>query len=313
MIKQNENMPKVSIIVPVFKAEKYLRECVDSILNQKFQDWTLLLVDDGSPDCSGKICDDYAQKDKRIQVIHKPNGGVSSARNYALELVESDWLTFVDADDCLYSNALYRMISIAEKDQVDFIQCSFNRVFEEGQHDGSSSGVLSANDYVFFSYMGTHVWGSFFKTSIVQNNNLRFDTNVRLGEDQMFVLDYLLHTQKVCYIGEKLYFYRDNNESAVHNTKLEYEIESIKAFKALKKRNPLANRQSDNMLFRWFLSLSLNKEISAERIINLYKDVTLSYCSPNHSIVRKIVFRLYGINHIFAIYIIYLIRYLKGL
>ena len=122
MIKQNENMPKVSIIVPVFKAEKYLRECVDSILNQKFQDWTLLLVDDGSPDCSGKICDDYAQKDKRIQVIHKPNGGVSSARNYALELVESDWLTFVDADDCLYSNALYRMIIIAEKEQVDFMQ-----------------------------------------------------------------------------------------------------------------------------------------------------------------------------------------------
>lgn len=305
-------MPKVSIIVPVYKAEKYLNRCIDSIIAQTFIDWELLLIDDGSPDRSGKICDEYAQKDKRIQVIHKPNGGVSSARNNALELVKSDWLTFVDADDCLYSNALYRMICVAEKDQVDFIQCSFNRVFEEGQHDGGSSGIIPANEYVFSGYMGTHVWGAFFKTSIVRNNNLRFDTNVRLGEDQIFVLDYLLQTQKVCYIGDKLYFYRDNNESAVHNTKLEYEIESIKAFKALKKRNPLAKRQGDNMLFGWFLSLSLNKEISAERIINLYKDVTLSYCSSNHSVARKIIFRLYGINHRFAIYIIYLIRYLKG-
>ena len=86
-------MPKVSIIVPVYKAEKYLNRCIDSIIAQTFIDWELLLIDDGSPDRSGKICDEYAQKDKRIQVIHKPNGGVSSARNNALELVKSDWRT----------------------------------------------------------------------------------------------------------------------------------------------------------------------------------------------------------------------------
>lgn len=98
-------MPKVSVIVPVYKAENYLRRCVDSILAQTFTDWECILVDDGSPDGSGEICDEYAQKDARIRVIHKENGGVSSARNMALGKISAKWLTFVDSDDCLYPNA----------------------------------------------------------------------------------------------------------------------------------------------------------------------------------------------------------------
>ena len=101
-------MPKVSIIVPVFKAEKYLRQCIESILAQTFTDWECILVNDGSPDRSGAICDEYAARDARIRVIHKANGGVSSARNVALGRMTGKWLTVVDSDDNHYPNGLQR-------------------------------------------------------------------------------------------------------------------------------------------------------------------------------------------------------------
>lgn len=99
-------MPKVSIIIPVYKAEKYLNRCIDSILAQTFTDWELLLIDDGSPDRSGDICDEYAKKDTRIRVFHKNNGGVSSARNLGLDNVLGEYVTFVDSDDWLLENTL---------------------------------------------------------------------------------------------------------------------------------------------------------------------------------------------------------------
>lgn len=99
-------MPKVSIIVPVYKAEKYLNRCIDSILAQTFTDWELLLIDDGSTDRSGDICDEYAKKDTRIRVFHKENGGVSSARNLGLDSAQGEWVTFIDADDYILPDFL---------------------------------------------------------------------------------------------------------------------------------------------------------------------------------------------------------------
>ena len=90
--------PKISVIVPVYKVEEYLHRCVDSILSQSFTDFELILVDDGSPDNCGKICDEYAQKDSRVKVFHKPNGGVSSARNYGLDNAKGEWIAFVDSE-----------------------------------------------------------------------------------------------------------------------------------------------------------------------------------------------------------------------
>ena len=97
----NETTPKISVIVPVYKTEAYLHRCVDSILAQTFQDFEVLLIDDGSPDRSGEICDVYAQKDRRVRVFHKENGGVSSARNCGLDNAKGEWICFVDSDDFL--------------------------------------------------------------------------------------------------------------------------------------------------------------------------------------------------------------------
>ena len=102
----NEN-PKITVIVPVYNTEKYLRRCVDSILAQTFTDFELLLVNDGSTDGSGAICDEYAQKDSRVRVFHKENGGVSSARNIGIDNAQGDWITFIDSDDRIEQRHLY--------------------------------------------------------------------------------------------------------------------------------------------------------------------------------------------------------------
>lgn len=109
----------ISIIIPVYNAEKTLSRCVNSILNQTFQDWELLLIDDGSTDRSGELCDEYASKDQRIKVFHKTNGGVSSARNIGLDYAKGEWITFIDSDDYIYDN-IFDLIPSYNEDLLIF-------------------------------------------------------------------------------------------------------------------------------------------------------------------------------------------------
>ena len=113
--------PKISIIVPVYNAERYLHRCIDSILAQTFRDFELLLIDDGSKDNSGYICDEYAEKDERVKVWHKENGGVSSARNVGLDNARGEWVTFADSDDWLESNAFAYYDELTNKHTFDYL------------------------------------------------------------------------------------------------------------------------------------------------------------------------------------------------
>ena len=116
-------MPLVSIIVPVYKAEQWLHRCVDSILAQTMTDFELLLIDDGSPDKSGEICDEYASKDSRIKVIHQENKGSVGARNAGLAIAQGKYLAFVDSDDYVRENMLSAMVAVAERDNLDIVWC----------------------------------------------------------------------------------------------------------------------------------------------------------------------------------------------
>ena len=289
-------MPKVSIIVPVYKAEKYLHRCIDSILAQTFTDWECILVDDGSPDRSGAICDEYAQRDTRIQVIHKENGGVSSARNVALGRITGKWLTFVDSDDCLYPNALQRWVEVAEQNNLDLIQCHFNREYKEGQVASDEIEVLSAAQYADSEKYLTCVWGTLFKTSIMKEHTLRFDEKVRLGEDQIFLLSHMQYCKRIQRIGDVLYFYRNNEQSAVNNPKPEYEMASVRAFKELKRNNPIASKRCDAMFMYYFIPLVLLSKTPASVIRDLYKDVDLEYLSSRAQTVNKMAFYLMKVN-----------------
>ena len=116
-------MPRLSIIVPVYKVEKYIHKCVDSILNQTFTDFELILVDDGSPDNCGRICDEYAEKDSRVRVIHKENGGLSDARNYGIDAAEGSILGFVDSDDMIDNDMYDQMIRFLDNNELDIVCC----------------------------------------------------------------------------------------------------------------------------------------------------------------------------------------------
>ena len=192
--------PKISIIVPVYNTEKYLRHCLDSILNQSFQDFELLLVDDGSKDRSGKICDEYAEKDKRVSVWHQENQGVSVARNVGLEHAQGEWIYFPDSDDIVIENALEIMMKMCVED-IDYVMCGYEVYDENGNCSYAiperQERVISREDALMEMFASTdyryqgYLWNKLFKASIIRDNNLRFVKGIKFNEDRLYDVEYL--------------------------------------------------------------------------------------------------------------------------
>lgn len=300
-------MPRVSIIVPVYECEKYISHCIDGIIAQTYTDWELLLIDDGSLDCSGNICDEYATKDSRIRVFHKANGGVSSTRNVGLDYAEGQWVAFVDSDDILYPKALEVFVGQMEKYNLDLIQCHYNRVYKEEHISYMTTEIMTGTQYAESDSYLTCVWGGLFKVSIIQGHHLRFDENIRLGEDQLFLLDYMQYCQSIMRIADVLYFYRNNENSAVNNPKVEYELASVIAFNKMKKTNPIASKRCDAMLLYYFVSLTLISRMPVSGIRKLYEDVSIDYINPGADIVSRYTYYLIKINVSFAVRILRLL------
>ncbi len=206
---------KISVIVPVYKAEKYLHRCVDSILAQSYTDFELLLIDDGTPDNSGTICDEYAAKDSRVRVFHKPNGGVSSARNLGLDNARGEWYTFVDADDWVEQEYLENFVTV---DAADMIVCAVKA--SDGYIWNTDNHLYTLKEF-FAKYSDTLIirscWATFFRASIISEHNIRFDTLMRYGEDMIFNLHYLLYCFNIRTINLIGYnYFQDGN---VHSKK----------------------------------------------------------------------------------------------
>ena len=196
--------PTVSIIVPVYNAAETLRRCVDSVLKQDYTDFELLLVDDGSRDGSGAICDAYAARDPRVRVIHKENAGVSAARNDALDQAQGTFLQFLDSDDWLTPDATKQLVRSAQAcgcDLViaDFYRVSGDRVAHKGEID--EEGVLSREEFAAYMmenpadyYYGV-LWNKLYRREIVEAHHLRMDADLRWCEDFLFNLEYILHSE----------------------------------------------------------------------------------------------------------------------
>ncbi|MCM1312359.1 MAG: glycosyltransferase [Bacteroides sp.] len=204
-------MPKISVIVPVYNVEKYLHRCIDSILAQIFTDFELLLVDDGSTDGSGSICDEYAKKDSRVRVFHKANGGVSSARNMGLDHARGEWITFVDSDDWLADSFSFSMI---DDDDEDLIVFSYEDTHEDrisyNIEEGCWKTAAEIREFMrqnINSFMMKCPWAKFYKRKLI--GNLRFDTNMRVSEDNLFVLNYLSKIQSCKVYEDLMYIYND--------------------------------------------------------------------------------------------------------
>ena len=203
----------ISIIIPVFKVEKYIRRCIESVLSQTYTDWELLLIDDGSPDRCGIICDEYSNEDERIIVFHKENSGVSSARNFGIDNAHGDWILFVDSDDWIEPTYIDSFLKKNYKGQKLIIQGRFND-FENGTIDkitfrekiyDKDSIVKGISENNLLSFGAPYC--KLYNHSIIKNNNIRFPENYSYGEDTFFFFKYLMYVDGLFLINEIGYHY----------------------------------------------------------------------------------------------------------
>ncbi len=211
----------ISVIIPVYNTEQYLKKCLDSVVNQTYRDLEIFLVDDGSTDGSPGICDDYASKDSRIKVFHIPNGGVSAARNSVISECSGEWISFIDSDDWLLPEMYEKMVQLSEKTGADTVCC--------GAMQGNGEKSEVRNMWRFFEgdthiYNGKEAVGAIIQQSATLWNKLLssdyvkkylFDTKIRYGEDTLFLVNYLLDSKKTVVLKEPLYYYRCNRAGNV--------------------------------------------------------------------------------------------------
>lgn len=231
----------ISIIVPVYNAETFLDNCIQSILAQSYENWELILVNDGSKDGSGEICRRYAADDTRIRYYEKQNGGVSSARNIGLEMAEGEFISFVDSDDTVVFDYCERLLEKMTL-ETDMVVLGMQYVYPDGTAKLVPSRIHSGlieyedmarqviDDGTASGFTLHSVCAVLYRADVIKNNSLRFDIALKYNEDGLFNTEYFLHCQKstyVCY-GHPVYNYRMNAQSATHTLNMEIYVENMK-------------------------------------------------------------------------------------
>ena len=226
-MKVTEEKPLVSIIIPVYNAEKYLEECLNSIIGQTYSNLEILLIDDGSKDRSGEICDQYAKQDNRIKVHHKPNSGVSRTRNYGLDHCHGEWVVFVDSDDYVEKDYIERFLSYS----VDYVVGGYTTF-------GISNHILKSDKEHHFCFPKDisvvdakiktpeiniiyHICSKIYKRQIIEQLHIRFVEDMILAEDCCFNLDYLYGCNDVMVIPYAGYFYRKYQRGVTYKMTLQ--------------------------------------------------------------------------------------------
>lgn len=276
---------KVSIVIPVYNAEKHLEKCVNSVLTQNYSDFEVLLVNDGSTDKSGTICEEFARKDERVKVFHQTNSGVSAARNKGIENAKGQWLTFVDSDDYLQQDYFY-VLDLPTK--TDWIHLDMEReVFyptNVGMDFKNQEYELSEfiNNYALYPHF-PEACAKFFNNSIVKKNNLRFNPDLKFGEDSLFNLKYLKFCQMISTTNISKYAYKNGGDGL---SKLTYDIKNdITLFREVEKELELypyppefCHKSLKIPLIRYLKILYYDKSIpSTERRLLLKKYVEKYY------------------------------------
>lgn len=219
-----EKAPLVSIIVPVYNAEKTIDRCVSSILNQSYKDFELLLMNDGSTDRSGSLCDAYEERDPRVHVLHKENTGVSDTRNQGIAMARGEYLQFADSDDWLAPDAVAGFVRAVTEHQCDMVIADFYRVIGERvaqKGDIEKDGVMDRTEYAVNMmqrpadfYYGV-LWNKFYKRSIIEKHQIRMDSSVSWCEDFMFNMEYVRHARTIYAMKVPVYYYVKTKGSLV--------------------------------------------------------------------------------------------------
>ena len=264
----SENM-EVTIIIPVYNSEAYLASCLGSILSQSFSDFEVLLIDDGSKDRSGEICDGYAARDSRIRVYHKENGGVSSARNFALEKATGEWVCFVDSDDQLCSGGLQGLVD-GISCGVDLVMAGFietDSPMEDADYVPEERKMVTREDAMKSMFNNTdqrfegYTWAKLFRRDLIVKERLAFNPAIYIKEDTLFIVSYLCLSDKMVSVSNTpVYNYIHRPSSAMESLKECYNPKYLTSFEAIIQINRLVES-----------AFSTNRQllyISREEVIN---------------------------------------------
>lgn len=215
-------MKKISVVIPVYNVEKYLSECLDSVVNQTYKNLQIILVDDGSTDFSGKICDVYAEKDNRITVVHQKNAGAGAAKNTGLDLVKGEYFSIIDSDDYIELDMYEKMVNSLEKYNADIVQCLFRNVFVNDSFDrkykikGNYPKVLTSKSFLkeyLYDWKYAIFWNKLFKSSLLKE--IRFPVGRKI-DDEFFTYKLVCNAKKVVNIDNILYNYRMRKTSVMN-------------------------------------------------------------------------------------------------
>lgn len=260
---EKTNLPLVSVIVPVYNVEKYLNKCIDSILCQSYENIELILVDDGSPDACGNICDNYQKKDSRVIVIHKENGGLSSARNKGIEIAKGDFISFVDSDDYINPDMIRIMFEAIMRYEADIAFCNYIHVDENGNQVGISelrikepevlcSETLLENISRGWTF-GAIAWNKLYKRDIFKS--IRYPEGM-ISEDEFVAHRVLSEVKRAVILPDVLYFYTLRQGSI---TKSAYSMKQLGSIYALIDRTEFMQSLGKNNLAFHSLFLAIKK------------------------------------------------------
>lgn len=249
-------MIQISIIVPVYNIDKYINKCIDSILNQSFVNFELILVDDGSTDDSGLICDKYANEDSRIRVIHKENGGLSSARNAGLDIAKGKYIGFVDSDDYIDKNMYKYLFEVITRDNSELAICNYREVYEDSINIGEKNKINIPSSEIYNKYeilnkLYTHesgqivvAWNKLYRKELFDEERYPIG---RIHEDEFLIHRILYKCNKISYINDDLYYYLQRENSIMKES---FSIRKIDVIDALKDRMDFFRKNNEVELLK---------------------------------------------------------------
>lgn len=318
--------PIVSIIVPVYNVEDYLKICLDSIINQTYKNLEIILVNDGSTDRSGKICDEYSKVENRIFVKHNENHGVSYSRNYGINLAKGKYLMFIDSDDSIKPTYVEKMVSaIEEQENIDLVICRYENIYYNYKNEIVVNNKELTGNYakdlikLYFSSCGPYV--KLFKTEIITKWNIHFPEDISFSEDRIFNYEYVKHIRRYSFIDEVLYSYSHKNENSLSKSRSYKSYnDAIKVLKAEKIfLNEIRAENKDIILtnsaisyLSMFSKLAENKYNSYSLFLIRVKEIKkiLDGVYSHYNFKRKIIAVCLKYNVILPIYFYYV--YLKN-
>lgn len=261
----------VSVIVPVYNGEKYLRECIDSICNQSYTDLEIIIINDGSNDNTSKIAKQIESKDNRVIYVEHENKGVSYSRNKGLDLATGEYIVFVDCDDTIEKGYIELLFNQISKNNLDIVSCGYTDISIYGTiklndfYIGNS--MLNKDEFInnIFKGVGGTLWGKIFKTEIINKNKIRLNNNIFMCEDMLFVLQYSMQSKSFGAIEQSLYNYNRKNENSI-SSKINFEyfdnlIKVMKSIEVILNENKYDKNFIDSILCERIRSLTISFSI----------------------------------------------------